>query len=398
MNTFQENIFNKWSLYLLEMSLLFLAVWPVHYYYEVSFLSYFLTAAAAVLLFQCLFLLHSSPYLHLLGLPLLVFLSYAFGYPLFVAMLLGLLLYWRNTALFRNYLLSAEKNALFAILIGAPGYLLVGENTLGWMLLIHVLLALLVKLVSVSNAAFTDAESRRSYLQSSFLAIAVCGILSLGLVYLYPYFLRMVNGALYLFVVIAGWAASPLFYLMERLEVDMTGGPEDESSVEFRTEDEETFPAFEQTGAPGSEYYPIISWVAGAAVLLFLLIYIIKKVRERRPPEKDAYELFPLQEQEKPEFKEKRNRRQEQALPVVRKLFLQLQQRLYKLDYVRAPAQPVSEWMEELPLDKKHMKTVDHMYQQVRYGNKEPRSEELRRYKEAVKLLKKEIQEKAKEK
>lgn len=396
MSHFIDVFFKKWSLYILEVTLLFVMLLPIHYYYGTALGYYIIVAALATALFQSLLKWKGSLYIAMAAMPLVAYVGLISGYPLFVAILVSLIFFWRNTILYMKKPANEGQLLLITLLFGVPYYLLFDEPAIVWFVLGQLILIAVVKVLSISFLTYQRGEQRRKYLTTSFLFLVVCSGLSLVAVSIYPYVFRLVQAASLFIISIIGWLLSPLFYLVDLIEVNMDDAPTDQSAVEFEQQ-EDNFP-FDEGWAGGTEYYIIIAWVIGIVVLALFLAFIIRNVKQRNKVENVSYKMESLEEPSPKRKGTRSSRHDDRSLNNIRKSFFSLQKTLARYGYYREASETAEDWLANLPLTATNKNSVLATYQSVRYGYQKPTKEQIKAYNHAVKELKKEAKENNKNK
>ncbi|WP_096189882.1 hypothetical protein [Evansella halocellulosilytica] len=392
---------SRWMFFLIEMTFVYLIIYALYIFegtaaYLIPFMIICIVSACTYRLIvgktkSVKYTAAAVPFIFLLGMIL--------GFEYYLAALLSVILFWRVLTLYEE---SEQDHDLklfsFTFGFGLLFYLLFYQVDSNYFFIVIIFTQFLfVLLYKAVHAIFkTSKENERS---SSYLKWLIGTIIGLGSISVFLGMLSPVVKALFLSIVglivqLSYVVSRPILYSFGLIGREDEGGASDESEQiydgygEFIEEMRQT--NVDDTFIGSMMFY----WIVLSILLIIAFIYIIKmKWRFKNEDEaKESSTDSAIEPVHTPHFIEKIKNRF-LSNNEVRKLLYELEVNCAKHGYGRRYSETLAEWMFRLPVENTVKHIILHTYQSVRYADKKISTSDRNKYKEAIKIAKKQLKD-----
>lgn len=399
MTRFQMELI-RWGHFGQEMFLLYIFL-LAFYATEDRFLPvtpFILFVFIGTILYGFIIFLTKSAKLSALTVPLVLIIGLGFDFHFLLAAFIAIVLFWRVLSHIQEYDKTSELTVFFlTVSFGILYYFwfihFEGRQLLLFFMFIQLIATLLLKTLSTIFQSTVNQEEKKNHLKW-----IVTGIVSItGVSFLIGIFYPFIRQLLYLliqfFFVVLGLIAAPFLFLMQYL---MSFLPDNVTEEEEGMMIEDNG-IYQQNVSRDTSIVDAITdeviWGIMIIVLLIGLFIILKKygnlLISKGEKIKTADEPIKVSNR-KSSFS---MRKMFAPNHEVRRLFYDLETKLAKWGYGRKEDQTVEDWLTTLPIDSTLRKDITSTYHKVRYGDYEIDREERNIYKNAVKMVRKQLKE-----
>lgn len=387
----------RWTQYGMEMMFLYLLLFPI-YSTENSLppsIPFLVMILSGTILYGVLAEKGSVKWA-LLGAPVMIFLGTLLDFPVLLSAFLAVIIFWRVTSILEHQDHTSEITLFFFTLgLGLVYYFWLhsfeGRHLLIAIIFLQFILTIALKTIAMALQHSTSEEQKRNHLKWFMGSVLTVGVSSLAMGLAFPLikeaFILGFRGLLF----ISNMIAMPILMLFERIGSFL---PTEEGLV---TEVDTESPFFERDILENEPLFDstYAGYIAATIILLVICYIVYRKTQHYKKMDsvQQVTQVYSIEQTEKPRsgfsFREMLTPNNK-----VRRLFFDLESTLAKQGIGRESSQTVEDWFSTLYVEEAIKNTVKGTYEKVRYGSVEVDREERTNYKNAIKLMKKQLKEK----